>query len=449
MLQSAWPLTRKVCHEVWTRPYTLAATLVFVAVSITFLGRQDSEWKNVFVRGAEHLRNGEDIYKPEDAYAYPPFMAWATLPFTLVPPAAERSAWLVVNLIALVLLMRWAWRLSGGQRLEGNAAVPHGEHLAVILGLLCGAPYLENCLAHQQADIVMGALLLGGCTLLTQDRSLKAATCFGVAAAMKCTPLLWVPYLIWRRRPAAAAWLVCVALGVNWLPDLVSHPASGRTWLAEYRVRYLQGLTAADHYLGTWSSEVTYNQSLAGASQRWLVTEWSWAADDVFVNRRPNPASPGTLRRWVYTVEALLLLGALWAARRPFQKTEPAPAGQVGPQALEYSVVLLLMLLLSPMSSKAHFGVLVLPGFCLARAARITRDRRTWTLVLTAAALGVLGSKDLLGERLYTLALWYGSATWQTLLLLAGCYALLRRSGPTSVPVVEEERVAAEWRQAA
>ena len=108
-----------------------------------------------------------------------------------------------------------------------------------------------------------GTLLIGGCFCLHRARSLAAATCFGLAAAMKCTALLWAPYLVWRGRPRAAAWLACVALGVNLLPDLVSRPASGRLWLAEYGQRYLRPLTEPGHYLGTWGSDPNVQPTFA------------------------------------------------------------------------------------------------------------------------------------------------------------------------------------------
>src|SRR5262249_2356088 len=96
-------------------------------------------------------------------------------------------------------------------------------------------------------------------------------------------------------------------------------------------------------------------------------------------------------------------------------------------QALECGIVLLLMLMLSPMSSKAHFGTLLVPGFCLARAALSSRSRLLAAVLLGAVLLAVLSNKDPLGERLYTLSLWYGVVTWETLLLLAGCLLALGR----------------------
>jgi hypothetical protein len=92
-------------------------------------------------------------------------------------------------------------------------------------------------------------------------------------------------------------------------------------------------------------------------------------------------------------------------------------------------VVILLMLLLSPMSSKAHFGVLVLPGLCLGRTATAGRRRLIGALLLAAVALGFASYKAPLGERLYSVSLWYGMVTWQTVLLLVGCLVALWHPG--------------------
>jgi hypothetical protein len=255
-----------------------------------------------------------------------------------------------------------------------------------------------------------------------------------------------VPYFLWRGRPWAAAWLLCVAVGVNLLPDLVRPAPYGRPWAAEYAARCLRPLTAPGHYVGSWGSDPVYNQSLAGAGQRWALTTWSWDADDCRLAPRPRPVSPGVLRAAVYGSQLALLLGVLWACGRPLRRITDDPSGRR--QALECSVVLLLMLLLSPMSSKAHFGTLVVPGFCLARAAATSRSRLLGALVLAAVLLGLVSNKDPLGERLYTLSLWYSVVTWQTLVLLVGCLLALRRAALPALPCPGAQPDAAAGRAA-
>ncbi len=415
----------KLGHWLKTHPYTAVGAVALLIAAVVFFRRQQSEWEQVYIPAAAHLWKGEDMYRPEEGYLYPPFMAWTALPFLALSPLLARLAWLLVNGVGLIALLRWSWRLAGGGPLQGAGGAQASEHLAVLLGCTCGIFYIQNCLAHQQTDVLLAAILAGGCVLLVRGRPFWAATAFGVAAACKCTALLWAPYLIWRGRPLAAAWLLAVALGVNLLPDLVHAAPGGQLWLQTYASRFLEPLTAANHYVGTWGSDAAYNQSLAGMGRRWCTTTWTWADTDCTIDPRPPLLRPQTLRVLVYGSQAVLLLIVLWICGKPFRKIDEDVDGQN--QALECSIVLLLMLLLSPMSSKAHFGTLLVPGCCLARAALNSRSRFLWVMLLGAVLLAVLSNKDPLGERLYTLSLWYGVVTWETLLLLAGCLLALRR----------------------
>ena len=397
-----------------TRPFTLLAVLLLIGTAFPFLLRHESEWEDVYVRAANHLRAGETIYRAEEGYVYPPFMAVLALPFALLPQPAERFAWYLVNAACTLLLCRWAWQLAGGGRLEGGP-VARGERLACVLGLACGFRYVMDGLSHQQTDVVLGALLLGGCRALGRGRAGLAATCFGVAAGAKCTPLLWCGYLLWRRQWRAAGWLTVVAAGVNLLPDLVHGPPGGGLWLAEWFRRYLLPLTGADCLPGSWYSEIIYNQSLAGAVNRWFTTGWTWTASGFGVVSRPDIPSPAALKALLYGVELTLLAGVALAFRRGRSRVPPAG------EALEYGVVLLLMLLCSPMSSKPHFCTVLLPAFCLARLAVGRRDRWLALVLAGAIVLGSLATKGLCGGDAAALALWFGNVMWMALFLLAGC----------------------------
>ncbi len=417
--------TYQVGRWLYAHPYTTCGCIAGIVLSTFFLVRIESEWEYVYIQAAYQLRHGYDIYQPEIGNSYPPFATLTALPFTALPNVAQRWLWLIINLGCLTFMLRAAWRLAGGGQLEGANRAPLPEHLAAFFGGLCGVFSVQNAFAHQQTDVVLGALLFGGCLALNRERSFLAATCFGLAAAVKCTPLLWAPYLLWRRQPVAAAWLVVVAVGVNLLPDLVQRPASGNVWLTEYVTRMLLPIGQADHYAGTWYSALIYNQSLAGAGQRWCTTVWEWTPKDCVVFNRAVHLGPAAVNRIVYGVEACLVLLTLAICRRPFQRLPVGVAGSKMQHALEYSVVFVLMLLCSPMSSKAHFGVLLLPGFCLARAACVEGRRWLRPLLGASVLLALATNKGPLGEHLYTLSLWFGCVTWEALVLLAGCFALL------------------------
>jgi hypothetical protein len=408
-----------------TRPYSIFGILVLAVFSVPFCLRQDSEWQAVYVRAASLLWRGEDIYRLEDGYLYPPFMAWTALPFLVIPAPLLRIAWLAINGLALFVFFRCAWRGAGGGRLEGVTSSPGREHLAALAGGFGGIFYLQNCLAHQQTDIVIGAFLAAGCLLSLQGRAFSSSLTLGLAAACKCTGLLWLPYFLWRGRLVSAVCLLAVALGVNFLPDLVARSPSGQPWLMDYTSRFLKPLTHSDHYVGSWGSDLVYNQSLSGAGQRWFATTLAWGPTDCTLEPRPQPVDPLLLRGVVYGFQLLLLSAVLVICGRPFRGVGADPGDTL--QGLECSIVLLLMLLLSPMSSKAHFGTVTVAGFCLARRAAITRSPLLWTFCLTSCVLAVLTNKDPLGERLYTVSLWCGLVTWQTFLLLVGCLVAVRQ----------------------
>jgi hypothetical protein len=432
-LATSKPVT---CAADWLKghPLTAVGGVLLLLMSISFCRRHDSEWEQVYLSAAARLWRGEDVYRLGESYLYPPFMALTALPFLALPTPLPRLFWFGINVVCLFALLRWSWRVAGGGRLEGDEKCNGSERLAAILGCLCGISYLENCLAHQQTDIVIAAILAGGCLLLVKGQPLSAATAFGAAAACKCTALLWAPYLLWRGRALAALWLLVIAFSLNLLPDLVRPAPEGLCWLEEYASCFLKPLTAADHYIGTWGSDAVYNQSLTGLGQRWCTTQWKWEPNDCTVGPRSPLLRPHTLRIWVHGVELSLLAAALCICGQPFR--EPCYNAADRRFALECGMVLLFMVLLSPMSSKAHFGTLVLPGFCLARAALDarqagSRSHRLFKGILAAVVvLGLLCNKDPLGEKLYTLSLWYGVVTWQALVLLAGCLLVYRFQRP-------------------
>jgi hypothetical protein len=417
-----------------THPYTALAVVFFLTMTVPFCSRKFSEWDEVFVRAAATMWHGQDIYEVRAlGYAYPPFMAWLAIPFALLPGGMERLLFYVINVVCVTLLCRWAWRLAGGGRLQ-NAGTSRSEHIAFALGLLCAFRYVLDGLAHQQVDMIIGCLVLGGCLALSRSRNWLGATAFGLAAAMKCTAVLFVPYLLWRRRWLPALWLAVVAVGVNFLPDLVSGGApSGRPWALEWYTRFLAPL--GDQNPGEWGSDIVFNQSLAGLCNRYGETRWSWQGKEFAVIASPTPLSPGVLRATVYASEALLAVAALMAfGLRPRKDTAGPSDAQPSHRTLELSMVLTLMLLFSPMSSKPHFCTLLLPAFYLARQA-LTGARLAAAFLALATVTSCLSIRGIWGDALSTFGLWWGSITWSTLCLFAGCWYELYRARRASAEV--------------
>ncbi len=388
----------------------VAACIYLVVNCIRFmLIRDSSEWDSVFVLAAKRLRAGLDIYQlvtesQDHAYSYPPFQAMLAIPFTFLPRFVGRFVWYVISAFCLVLLWRWSWRVSGGEKLEGRAKPDGREYLICILGLLCGMRFVQDNLDHQQTDLVIGALVIGGCLAWQMGRDWVAATCWGLGAAMKGPPLLFAVYLAWRGRWGAAVWMVALAVGVNLLPDLV-HAAPRGLWVEQWYVTMIKPMGA----IGVWHSDVLLNQSLAGAARRF------------FAEAMPARA----LKVLVYLVEAGLL-GAtgVWMGKPFGRKVEPFRA------AMECSAVLLLMLLFSPMSSKPHFCVILLPAFCLARLAILRRDRWATGAVAVCIFLVVVLDRNVINRTVGDGAMWWGSVMWGAVVLWVGVVMAWGERGP-------------------
>jgi hypothetical protein len=412
-----------------SHPFTAAACIYILYNAIRFMQiTKFSEWNDVYVLAAARLRAGLDIYllvpgNQDHAYSYPPFQALLAIPFTFLPRFAAQFAWLLINILCLILFWRWTWRISGGKKIEQSSdgklkgelkgTVPFNsrksEIFICILGLLCGMRFVQECFDHQQTDLFIGVLVIGGCLAWQRGRDWLAAGCWGLAAAMKGPPLLFAAYLLWRGRWAAALLMVALAVGVNLLPDLVSHAPRG-IWLSQWYVEIIRPVSQ----VGAWHSDVLFNQSLAGAARRYFA----------------GVPSPHALRFSVYGIEVLLLaITALWMGK-PFRRQIDSFRA-----ALECSTVILLMLLLSPMSSKPHFCVMLLPAYCLARLAVANKKIVAMLAVAICIALAdlldrnflrLLGNtidRDFLAWATGDRPLWYGSVMWAAVVLWIGCIA--------------------------
>jgi hypothetical protein len=418
----------------------LAAMVFFAAMLWPFMRKGDEgEWRRCFLRAAHRLQAREIIHRPDEpnTYAYPPAMAMLAVPLANLPFRWSLTAWYAVNVAAMVAAITCAWRLTGGPSICG-ARRPWPQ--AFWLGLLLASRFLIAPLENQQFDVVIAACLFGGCLALWRGRDLPAAILLGSAAAMKCTPLLFAPYLVWRGKTRSAIILVFVAVLLNRAPDFFWPRADGGSYLGDWAGTFLIKVGRAAP--GVWDSDLILNQSLAGLVNRLVQSGVPLAGAQIPSALAPlSPAASNTIRVLVYALSVALLLLTAWAFGRP-GKASPVVLGNVGEAAwadvqtgLEASALVCLMLLFSPMSSKAHYVVLVLPCLLLSRA--VVEDRLAWKAWLPPLmALGPLTAKGLTGKPLGDLMLAWGLPTWFAFLLLVAMWRLRCFTGAPALGIL-------------
>ena len=406
----------------------LLAAVFFIGFAFPFIGRNDmtSEWHECYTTAARHMRAHEPIYKyGVESYVYPPAMAFLATPLSWLSPVGSLAVWYGINVWATCFLFIASGAMVGAPRL--SKATPFW-HAVFWLTLLLSFRFVIAPLEHQQFDVVIAALVVAGCYQLWRGHELPAGALLGAATAMKCTPLLFAPYLVWRGKLKGAACLVTVALALNLLPDLVFPQSSGQSHLTQWVHTFLTD--AARKAPGTWHSDMVLNQSISGFFNRLVRHCYGWPIN------HPGFVIPGiaavVVRILTYSTALVLMAVTAWRFGRPFRPLATVPEAAARPldwdklrTPVETASLFCLMLLLSPMSSKAHYVILVLPVMMIARRMLEHPTRAMWALFATLMVCGPLTTKGLLGGSLGELMLAFGVPTWFVVITLAAMWRTL------------------------
>lgn len=172
--------------------------------------------------GLAALRHPSELYTlplgvGDQAFTYTPFAALLFAPFSSAPFGAWQVALaaLTIGLLPVVayLVLGIAGRPAGRTRLAGAFAI-------AAAGLWLEPVVMT--LAFGQINLVLLALIVGDLAL--PDRAAGKGIGIGLAAAVKLTPLIFIPYLLLTRRIRAAVVSTCtfaatVGLGFALLPQ--------------------------------------------------------------------------------------------------------------------------------------------------------------------------------------------------------------------------------------
>ncbi|MFF7051173.1 glycosyltransferase 87 family protein [Streptomyces griseorubiginosus] len=155
-------------------------------------------------------------------FTYPPFAAVAMAPMALVGLRTAIAVGLLLNLAALVLVVRLltgrAWRRLGWYGCTLGACA-----------LALFEP-LRDTFSFGQVNLLLLALVLVDARLLATGRGRLAGVGIGLAAAVKLTPALFIGLLLVTRRRRAAAVATVVALSATGFAAVVAPDASRFYW---------------------------------------------------------------------------------------------------------------------------------------------------------------------------------------------------------------------------
>jgi hypothetical protein len=385
----------------------IVLVLVVVPIWHSVRGHSTKDYWVWYQTGQTVLHGGE-IY-PGRWHKFP-FMYPPSCALFLAPVSAFGQTGLVVvlalsNAAAWICCIIFSVRLATGEWRRAHPLV------YLIPSLIMGAHVWGNFLLGQPS-LVLLALMLGAFILLQRKFQWLAGGSIAVAAAIKAFPVIAIVYLIYRRY-----WIAVASLVVTLAFLLIVLPIPFR------------GYAQAKEDLERWSSGMLFKYDETGVGQR-LGRSTSWKNQSIWgvANRllrhveydhKYEPHEPvyanfadldfNTVNRIILACAlalGLVLIGAMPRAPRRTSETD----------AIEFALLLLLMLVFTPLSFGYLFAWLLYPLTVVVQRV-VTGATTSATLAVCAiSAVALLA----LSIPFRVMAQTYGNALFATLLLFAG-----------------------------
>jgi alpha-1,2-mannosyltransferase len=336
-----------------------------------------SDGMAIYPRAASCMLHNEVMVTCEKVFSYPPVFAFLMIPFTWMPIWLRDCVWYAITIVAIVASFKLCEKLA---RSIIRRPLDATELMWLrLLGMLMSAKFVLAVLENQAYDAFVLMLILLGLVALVTRRDSWGGASLAFAAALKATPVIFLPYLLVKRRFVAALVFAVVLAALSYLPDLFFHPTGSpygyfNTWLHEVAGAALGVERRADFVF--WAGANLMNHSLRGLVSLNIDEETHRAAHHMVLY--------AVYAAFIAIVGTLILLS-------------PRRRDSI---AIDGSLLLISMLMLSPMTSRSHYIDLMLPYMVV--VAFGLRDERTLTLgrivLWLSFFLATATSNDIVGQ---------------------------------------------------
>lgn len=410
-----------------TARVTIIVLALAVLVSGLFFARKSgtnpevySNDFNVYYHAAREVIAGRDPYQRSlgdwTPYIYPPLLAELMVPFALLPLPVAAYFWFLISAASIVGAAWMSARLASQSRELESGALKQGVPEAsswragiVAVAVVVVLRFVLDTFNLGQVNAMVTVLAVAHVYLYARGRKGLSTVALVIAVSIKLTPALLLVYHLAKLRLKFA--LACAALlvavnALSFLPFGANSVDAFRVFVSR-TVKNEQGYDFA--YAG--------NQSLRGAIAR-LTHRANEASSSSGAESR-EPAEAITL-----VISIVLLAFAIFAAVRA--QNELAAAAPF----------LCCMVLLSPLSWKAHYVFLLLP---VARLGSLMKTPGKARYVIAAALAVSFALLNLTSPRVIGLA----AAEWAdahslvlagVLLIFAACIASAHLGAQASPP---------------
>jgi preprotein translocase subunit SecG len=310
------------------------------------------------------------MYPPPAALALAPLAALGKLGLIIVLVLICAAAWSASILLSV--------RLATGQSGRAHPLV------YVIPNLIVVAFVWGNFLLGQPSLLLL-ALMLGAFVLLQRRSQIPAGALIAIAAAIKAFPAIAIVYLLYRRYwIAAASFVITIAFLLIVLPMPFRGVAQAKQDLSRWSNGMLFKYDEGGVAQRAGRSNSWRNQSIWGVANRMLRHVESDPAYGPHVPVYSNFADLKFTTVNAIIVSAGLLAGLAYVAVMPRRSRRTAET-----DALEFALLLLLILIFTPLTFGYLFAWLLYPFTVIVQRALTVPDRRR-LIIFGAVAVALL-----------------------------------------------------------
>lgn len=351
------------------------AVLVF---AFLFIDRITSKMPDfaVYWTAASRASHAEALYRVEDGhyqFKYLPAFAVLTIPLSAVSLETAKAAWFITSVALLALLLWSSLRLMPQRRRPPS--------VLVTVTLLVMAKFFGHELVLGQMNILFGVIATMAALAALNGREALTGALTTLAIVVKPYAVLFLPWLVARRRLTSTSVALLGCAIIVWLPSVV-YGVQGtiqlhRDWWATVTSSTTPNLTNAD------------NVSIAAMWAKWIG-----------------------LGRAATILAALTSLSALSVAAMVFARR----TGLRSPETLECALLLTLIPLLSPQGWDYVF-LIATPAIMLLVNYDDRLSRAAQILTRLALATIALSLYDVMGRSAY--------GAFMSLSIITVCYLIV------------------------
>lgn len=332
---------------------------------------------------AKRIIGGEPLYKEISGlspYIYPPFFACLLTPAAIIGLIPAAFLWYLLNIFLIFYSLRIVSALVfGDPDLVKNLGRVKFFPKAIALGITA-AVFLDN-LSLLQVNILIFVAVIAGAYLFSSGKNTAAAAAFAFAISVKLIPAVFVLYFLVKREFRLVCLIMLFAVIFSFaVPAISLGPAQAREAFTWWGNENFLKSTASPNFQMMDNMFNPENQSLTAFLSRWLVgndstvTYWKSVSHNYPVFIR-NINFGLTAKQAVFT--AKLVMAAMTLVTLVVCSGRRGGRGP-GSANNEYSLIMLLSLLTTPILKTQYFVFVLLPVFVIAN-----EDRKGGLLALS------------------------------------------------------------------